>query len=192
MRGSLRRALLVPLVAVLALTACESSTGLQATSPTDGSTVGITASSDDKVTGGGHYVDDVQGTQDGWRNFGFNARVAPDGTVTGQIQLKNRSLDALAHGVVTCLTIDGNQAWIGGTFTDVKPPFDNLDGVDFGFFAIDNGSGSSNPADILSNTLTLPSGFFGIADAADYCAQKQEAPGPPFVFDIESGNITIH
>ncbi len=187
MPGLLRRAPFVPLVAILVLAACESSTGLQAPSSIDGSTVGITVSSNDKVTGGGHYVDDVQGTQDGWRNFAFNARVKPDGSVDGQIQLKNRSLDTLIHGVVTCLAIVGNQAWIGGTFTNTSSPFGDFDGVDFGFFAIDNGSGSNSLPDVLSNTLPLQGG----ATAADYCeAMLPNVPG--LFFDLESGNIKIH
>lgn len=189
MRTSPLRTSLVALVAVVVFAACESAIGVQqATSTTDGPAVGIFASSDglpDKVTGSGHYVDDVQGTQDGWRNFGFNVKMKSDGSVTGQMQLNNRSIESVIHGVITCVSFDGDRAWMGGTYTNAQPPFEAFEGTEFGFFVIDNGQGSGDPPDVMSNTLPLSS-----VTAQDYCDLQPNAPG--LFFDIESGNITIH
>jgi hypothetical protein len=50
------------------------------------------------------------------RTFSFSAKEASDGTVTGQMALRTFSAN-LAHGTITCMTVEGNQAILGGTYT---------------------------------------------------------------------------
>jgi hypothetical protein len=48
--------------------------------------------------GSGHFTSSVFEGEDGWRNLSFNANKRSDGTVTGQIQLKNRNTDQRVVG----------------------------------------------------------------------------------------------
>jgi hypothetical protein len=50
------------------------------------------------------------------RTFSFSAKEASDGNVTGQMALRTFSAN-LAHGTITCMTVEGNQAILGGTYT---------------------------------------------------------------------------
>src|SRR5262249_10150984 len=75
-----------------------------------------------------------------------------DGSVSGEVQgeRRNEGGDRLSvgHGTVTCFTLVGNIALIGGTVDRNKPPLaPNF--TDFRLTVIDNGQGS-NPPDVAS------------------------------------------
>lgn len=137
------------------------------------------------VTGSGSFV---VPTQEGdWRTFAFTARRYDDGTVAGQWQRIRRedgnAADSKSHGVVTCFTIDGDAAWIGGYATTGL--FSDPPNNETGFRVVDNGQGANADPDQMSlEFVGAGEGF-----AADYCETTPESPSP--LFDLEAGNIQV-
>ncbi len=130
----------------------------------------------EKATGSGHF--DVGGEL---RTFSFNAIQRSDGKITGQWQVKNRLLEVIVHGNVTCITVIGNSAWIGGSITSSSDP--TFVGNDARWRVIDNGEGASAPPDQISQ---IPAGLPpGAAQA--FC----DAAPLVGVNDIVQGNIQI-
>lgn len=87
------------------------------------------------ASGAGHFFNEAVGVQ---VRDEFTARSDSDGTVTGEYQRIAGA--AIIHGTVTCLTVVGNEAWVGGTidraaFTPVAI------GSEFVFRVVDNGEG---------------------------------------------------
>jgi hypothetical protein len=70
------------------------------------------------------------------RTFSFSANEASDGTVTGQMALRTFSGN-IAHGNLTCMTIENNQAIIGGVYTKFSQDPTQV-GVTFAFAIQDN------------------------------------------------------
>ncbi|MFQ5798343.1 MAG: hypothetical protein ACE5H0_06575 [Bacteroidota bacterium] len=161
-----------------------------------GETVSTTASSTSPASSGslakGGAVQSVKGssksvTEAGvFRKFTFHARKYADGTVNGNWKLNLRdpgdhSKDKF-HGKITCFTIIGNEAWIGGFESGVGP----LNEV--AWRVVDNGEGKNAAPDRMSDQyFGQPAGF-----AAKYCdtAPDTVPPGPPLK-DIDAGNIKI-
>ena len=128
----------------------------------------------EQVTGSGHFT---RGGQ--LRTFSFSAVKRADGTVTGEWQRFNRALGAKAHGDVTCFSIAGNQAWLGGGVERTT----TIPG-EVGWTVVDNGQGANSPADQISlQNVGGPPGF------ADFFCATQPARR---LFDIEKGNIQLH
>ena len=135
------------------------------------------------VTGSGHLIL-VSGTR---RTFAFTARIHADGSVDGQWQRVTHFLDtsrkSRSHGKITCFTIIGNQAWIGGFKTSgttfVDPPNNEV-----GWRVVDNGQGRNAPADQISfQFVGRPPGT-----AASYCTNT---PAVPALRDVVAGNIQV-
>ncbi len=133
------------------------------------------------VTGSGHVT-----TDDGdFRTFSFSARRYPDGSVKGEwvrIRRTSGNAEAKSHGKVTCFTIVGNQAWLGGYATTgffTTPP-DN----EVAWRVVDNGEGRNSPPDQISlQFVSSPEGF-----ADEYCATT---PNIPMLNNVEAGNVQI-
>ena len=129
------------------------------------------------ATGAGHFT--IGGEL---RTFAFTAQKHADGSVTGQYQLINRASDARVHGEVTCLSVVGNRAWIGGVQKNGSEGFP--EGLENGFRVVDNGEGANDPPDQLSLMfVNAPPGF-----AQAYCNAR---PAAPPLFPIEGGNIQV-
>lgn len=96
------------------------------------------------VTGSGHIE-----AGEGLRNFTFHAMLRPDGSAQGSYQIHRTDLGTVFSVDVTCLTIVGNRAWIGGIIASTNDPTIRVGTVSY-FYAIDNGEGSDAPADIVS------------------------------------------
>ena len=90
--------------------------------------------------------------------------------------------DSKSHGVVTCLTIKEDQAWIGGYATSglkSEPP------NRVAWRVVDNGRRpSENPDQISAQYWGAGRSF-----PAWYCGTTPEDPD---LHDIEAGNILIH
>ncbi len=130
------------------------------------------------ATGSGHFTVDNE-----LRTFSFTALRYADGTVQGEYELFNRASDVRIHGDVTCLSVMGNLAWIGGvqeqSSSDAFPP-----GGENGFRVSDNGEGANEPPDEISLMfVNAPPGF-----AQAYCNGR--VPAPPLV-PVEAGNIQV-
>ncbi len=123
------------------------------------------------------------------RTFAFTARIHADGSADGQWQRVTHFLDtsikSRSHGKITCFTIIGNQAWIGGfktisTTGNVDPPNNGVI-----WRVIDNGQGRNAPAadQITLQAVGRPPGF-----AANYCGTN---PIVQVLRDVVAGNIQV-
>ena len=99
--------------------------------------------------------------------------------MTGEWERFARAIGAKAHGDVTCFSIAGNQAWLGGVVETTT----TIPG-EVGWTVVDNGQGANSPADQIS--LQNVGGGAGFADS--FCATQP----PRDLIDIEQGNIQIH
>ena len=118
------------------------------------------------------------------RVFAFNVNKRADGSVSGNYE--HHSIDDgqpfSVRGPLTCLTVIGNRAWVGGIIADSSEP--SLVGLEMWFQVQDNGEGSQ--ADLDWTTLIGASPVEG--SAQEYC---DNAPEVNFPFDIEHGNIQV-
>ena len=176
---------LVPAVVVSALfvTACESGpTDIQPLTPD--ATAFARSAPTHSVTGGGTVVYDTDpGYEVGSReSYGISARQRPDGSVEGMIEMHwPAPYDLKAHGTVTCLNVEGNQAWIGFAISRTDQPDAFPVGSQWVFFVTDNGAGKNSAPDQVSY-------FFRVADAA-LCSTLS---GPINTqFDWTNGNLTV-
>lgn len=88
------------------------------------------------------------------RTFSFAALRHADGTVSGNVQVKNRALDVVAHVDVDCLKFEGgNRAIVGGTITHSSNPQLIVPGRISVFGVEDNGEGEGAPPDRIT---TIP------------------------------------
>jgi len=82
---------------------------------------------------------------------------------------------------VTCLTVIGNDAWIGGVIRSSNDP--TVVGLGAWWHVTDNGEGGSAPADVTS--------FLGIGSLAQTKAFCDDHPAYRFPFAIDGGNIQV-
>ena len=110
------------------------------------------------------------------RTFAFIARNRADGTTTGEYQVDNQSVSgSRERGIVTCLEVDGNQAWIGGVITHSTIP--GREGTARVFRVIDRGDGE--PPDQASLLI--------VGDATVTCHTRPLLP----VEDLDEGRIQV-
>lgn len=125
----------------------------------------------ESARGGGHFQSDGA-----LRTFAFTAKNRADGTTQGQYQINNRSTGIKEHGVVTCLEVVGNAAWIGGVITHSNDA--NRIGFPRIFSVVDRGEGGGSPPDQAS-----------LADVAPAESCHLTLPQP--LHDLEGGNIQV-
>jgi hypothetical protein len=88
------------------------------------------------------------------RTFSFAAVRHADGTVTGDVQVKNRALDVRVHSKIDCLKFEaGNRAIMSGPITESSNPALIVPGRIAVFGVEDNGEGVTAPADRIT---TIP------------------------------------
>ncbi|WP_412062303.1 hypothetical protein [Rubrivirga sp. IMCC45206] len=132
-----------------------------------------------KATGSGHFVDTRVGLPEGdqYRTFSFNAQEARNGA-RGRWNLNARSFPVRLRGDVTCISVDGNQAWFAGPTTGSDDPAQV--GVIRGFHVVDNGEGNGPPDQIS----------FAVApgDAQLWCDLMLDSA----INEVENGNVQVH
>jgi hypothetical protein len=116
------------------------------------------------------------------RTFSFAAIQHADGRVTGEWELNNRATNTRLHGAVTCLTVIGNRAWIGGITEQSNNP-GTVEGRGVFWRVVDNGEGANDPPDETSLTFTNL--------AAGVPELRCRNMPLPVVMPIEAGNITV-
>lgn len=127
------------------------------------------------ATGSGHLT--ISGEL---RTFTFSAFMKK-GNAKGQVQGHNRTLDVSWHAAVTCVSFDGNTAWIGTTITKSDIPAQvGQDGI---FRVVDNGEGQGAPPDQITLFAPVVPGT-----AAAYCSNQ---PINLSLNDIEHGNVQV-
>ena len=107
-----------------------------------------------------------------------------DGTVSGEFELKSEQDGGLrVHGDVTCFTIVGNTARLGGFIEQsTEPAFEGLDVV---WTIVDNGEGNNGPPDLTSDFFLV-----GTGGAQFHCAVGFAFTAP--VLPVLSGNLQVH
>lgn len=136
--------------------------------------VNATAAPFPLVTGGGQTLADDQSSGPG-DTIAFVAKgtVADDGTAQGQVQYVDREADAaqaVLHGTVSCLRVEGNTARLGGTWSDGSP---------FEIFVEDNGSNTDVPDQVAVYEVDTQN-----------CTDDDEETDDPTA--LARGNVTIH
>lgn len=160
------------------------------TSPARAPAAGVSS-----ATGSGHVF-----RPDGSiRKFTISAVQHTDGSVSGQYDLKLGPLQILKdlgerppvlsfHGTITCMTVDGNRAYLGGVVDAQKNGalfFGRDDFTGVAIELVDNGHGAAAAPDEISSVFV----YFPETPSTpqDYC----DAPAPGPVFPIDAGSITV-
>ena len=128
-------------------------------------------------------VGDAAGSSFDVYPFAFKVRVDSDGTVTGQYRYTQRrdGVELRISGPLTCATISGNRAWVGGVIKETTR--ESLRGLDMWFQVQDNGDGDESSLD-MSSTV----GAGGPGTALKYCV---DAPPVLFPFFVWRGDIAV-
>jgi hypothetical protein len=179
--GIMQSRSLVRAVAALALAGCtaETSTLPAPTAGTD-MAAAIDAAVVGSASGGGHWI-----TTDGLtRRLAFSVRRFDDGSVHGEWQLVAGA--TIMHGRLTCLSIDGNTARVGGV---VERSFFSLFLVDtdVAWYVVDDGEGSG-ASDATSNLRAFRNAPPGSAQAFCDTGAAPTAVGPDV---ISFGNVSV-
>jgi hypothetical protein len=109
----------------------------------------------------------------------MNAVSTGDGNAVGQFTVFSEEGGGIrVHGSITCLSVEGNEAQLGGIITQATIP--DLIGLRVTWRAVDNGEGTQFPADQTSD-------LFGNRDCGDDITSH-----PRFeLFDVIDGNIDV-
>lgn len=136
------------------------------------------------VTGGGQV--DVTSVWPGAADatIAFIVQVDDEGNAIGEMQAHFSVPDETVHLDLTCLSVKGNEAWIGGTVTQSDPTGNLLDHV-YIVRVQDNGQGRGRPPDRMS--FFRAGGALGPARCLDQPADGEFDLHFPWV----SGNIQI-
>jgi len=114
----------------------------------------------------------------------YSAVLGPDGSVRGEWSYRYYEAGVLTtfSGPVTCLTVHGNRAWLGGPITRSSDPTQLGSGA--WWQVADNGNGR-HP--VVPDQTTF-AGIGTMQQTADYCAN---APDPKHIFDVQLGGVQV-
>lgn len=121
--------------------------------------------------------------------FRFHMQQKADGRTSGRYYYNFQAAGFAVRGPVTCLTINGNQAWIGGTVESIDSPDpedQSLVGVDMWWRSVDNGHGRHAAPD---STTGLGFAFAGSTITAESWCNDQ--PAVLVMREVERGNIKV-
>jgi hypothetical protein len=115
----------------------------------------------------------------------YHATRFADGTVRGgwHYDYWEAGQQMTFSGDVTCMTVSGNRAWIGGPITQSSDPAQI--GMGAWWQVADNGTGR-HP--VIPDRTT----FVGIGTMAQTLAYCSDAPAPHFIFDVQLGGVQVH
>ncbi len=114
----------------------------------------------------------------------YRATRLADGTVRGHWRYDywEAGQETTFSGPVTCLSVSGNRAWIGGPVTESSDPAQV--GMGAWWQVADNGTGR-HP--VVPDRTTF-AGIGTIAQTLAYCADE---PAPHFIFDVQLGGVRV-
>jgi hypothetical protein len=137
------------------------------------------------ATGGVHLtVHDVFGLQTlELQNFDFNAKLKADGSADGWYTYReiDDGVPYVFKGPVTCLTVIGQDAWIGGEIESSNDP--TYAGLSAWWHVRDNGEGAGETSD-----LTTFAGVGTAEETVEFCAAHRSFRFP---FPIDGGNVQV-
>jgi len=150
-----------------------------------GASAALAGANGPSAGGGSHLVaHDVFGLSTlELQEFGWNAKVKSNGAVDGWFDYRDVEDGApfTAAGPVTCLTVIGNDAWVGATIARSNDP--TLVGLGAWWHVTDNGEGSNASPDVTT--------FLGVGSLAATQAFCDNHPAYRFPFAIDGGNIQV-
>ena len=114
----------------------------------------------------------------------YHAALFADGTVRGtwRYDYWEAGKETTFSGRVTCLSVSGNRAWIGGPITQSSDPTQVGQGA--WWQVADNGEGR-HP---VTPDRTTFAGIGTMTQTTDYCAAE---PEPHFIFDVQLGGVSV-
>lgn len=121
----------------------------------------------------------------GPETYGFTASRNGDGNVSGQFEshwnfFGKRPSELRFHMEITCLSVSGNEAWLGGVVTQSSVEWFPV-GIEWVWRVVDNGEGNNAPPDQL--------GMF-FFQSASTCADGGD-PQSPDLYDWTHGNVEV-
>lgn len=162
--------------------------------------VGPEATTDAALRGGnGHrVVIEMEGRADHTRIVGvdtaltlfrFHMEKKANGETRGRYYYNFQAAGFAVRGPVTCVTVNGNQAWVGGTVESVEsadPDRQSLVGLEMWWRSVDNGHGRHAAPD---STTGLGFGFAGGTITAESWCNDQAAL--LVIREVERGDVKI-
>jgi hypothetical protein len=136
------------------------------------------------VSGSAHIL--IEAPVVGRRLMTVNAVKRADGSVSGRWRTEQQADGGNTfEGTVTCFTIIGNDAWLGGELTTLngQPPAQRHAAL---FRLMDNGSGNDAPPDQSSTVGLINNPDYSLA----YCDSTPDLPELPLQ-EVVQGNIQI-
>jgi hypothetical protein len=114
----------------------------------------------------------------------YHATRLADGTVRGhwRYDLWQAGQETTYSGPVTCLSVSGNRAWIGGPVTESSDPAQV--GLGAWWQVADNGTGR-HP---VIPDMTTFAGTGTLAQTQAYC---DGMPAPHHIFDVQLGHVSV-
>src|SRR5579872_258272 len=114
----------------------------------------------------------------------YHAVKLADGSVRGHWRYDywQAGQETTFSGPVTCMSVSGNRAWIGGRITASSDPTQL--GMGAWWQVADNGTG---PHPVIPDRTT----FAGIGTIAQTIAYCDNEPAPRFIFDVQLGGLTV-
>lgn len=131
-----------------------------------------------QLTGGGKI--DLSAFELFPETYAFSASVDGSGNVRGQAQIRLSDPLVSFHAEITCLAVEGNSAWVGGTIVQSSDVEVLAEGTQFWTRVQDNGEGEASAADRI--------GFLRLGASAAICSQRRPV-GMPFLFT--KGNLRV-
>lgn len=135
------------------------------------------------VSGGGKVDFSILGGGAGEETYGFNASVNGDGEAKGEFQSKFTIPEVTFHADVLCLSVAGNDAWLGVIVTQTHDPVAWPVGTEGVIRVRDNGEGANDPPDAL--------GFWVTGVSASTCVQQRVTGVFSFLFPWTKGNAQV-
>ena len=161
------------------LAACAEPTGVASTRRSPSTAPSLEKTGGHHVTGSGHSF---VGLTDDLREFTFHALEHRDGSVTGSYKVERTDTGAYFITEVSCLSVDGNVAWVAGHIVETNIATVRVGTVSY-FWAEDHGEGD-DAQDIVSVAR--------INDAAgrdvEFCTNHPKIL-PPIA--VAAGNVQI-
>jgi hypothetical protein len=126
------------------------------------------------------------------RPFSFYVEILADGRVKGAYDYRQvrDGVELTVAGPLTCATIRGNQAWVGGKIEESSRA--NLIGLEMWFQVQDNGRANDGDAEDEGKgpaDMTSTIGAGGPGTGQKYC---DDAPAVLFPFYLDRGDLRVN
>jgi hypothetical protein len=145
-----------------------------------------------KVTGGGQALRELPNGETQTRLYSFNAQKDSGTNIKGQAQGKLKVDETNAfHMDITCQSIWGNSAWLGGIVTQSNTPNVPV-GRTFLWNLVDNGQGNESDDSVGFYIFTFDSETGEEVPNDLNCALQPDQGAYSLQFTLENGNFRIH